>query len=61
MTALAEVFARLTTSPSFADEIRTNPAEALRAFDLTANEVLRLASALDISIVRIGEHPTATD
>ena len=61
MTALAEVFARLTSDPSFADEIRQNPGNALRAFNLTASELARLEAALDIEPIRTGEYPTATD
>lgn len=61
MTALADVFARLTSDPSFADAIRRNPVEALRAFNLDAGELRRLELALDASLNRTGEYRRATD
>lgn len=61
MTALADVFARLISDPAFADAIRRNPAEALRAFNLDASELSRLEAALDISVTRSDEYPVATD
>lgn len=55
MSALAEVFARLISDPSFADDIRRNPVEALRSFDLDAGELARLESALGVVLTRDGD------
>lgn len=61
MTALAEVFARLTSDPAFADEIRRDPSAALGPFGLDASEFSRLELALGSSLYRDGKHQTATD
>lgn len=61
MTALADVFERLTADPSFADDIRRNPAEALREFDLDASELIRLERALGSPLSGAGEYRPAPD
>lgn len=47
MAGLVEVFARLADDVAFADQLRTNPARALRGYDLTADELARLSRALE--------------
>lgn len=54
MTELARVFERLTSDQEFADEIRRDPAKALREFDLDAHELTRLERALGLSIRPLG-------
>jgi|CXWL01.1.fsa_nt_gi hypothetical protein len=49
MTALAEVFERLASDPSFADQVRSDPATALREFKLSPGELRRIEQAIDAS------------
>jgi len=61
MTSLADVFARLTSDPSFADSIRRNPVEALHEYDLDAGELSRLELAIGAPLSVDGEYRSATD
>lgn len=49
MTGLAEVFTRLADDVAFADQLRSNPTEALRGYHLSSEELDRLTRALDAS------------
>jgi hypothetical protein len=47
MSALAEVFERLASDPSFADEVRGDPTTALREFNLSPGDLCRIEQAID--------------
>ena len=46
VASLDHVFARLVDDPPFADAVRSDPASALRAYDLTASDLRRLETFL---------------
>ncbi len=49
---LADVFARLTADPHFADEIRRQPADALRGYQLSSDDLRRISAAVDVQPLR---------
>jgi hypothetical protein len=46
MSGIEAVFVRLADDPGFADAIRAHPAEALRGYDLSDDDLRRLDAAI---------------